>query len=102
MTIDKIIILGEIKVGLEKDVPYETLEGMTVVIVDHHQDQGPGPGQIQESVQTETELGVINVGNTTRLLAIALTLSWMKNQTSTIQIINQCYKFWHMIHITIL
>ena len=48
MTIDEIIILEEIEVDLEKDIPYETLEGMTEVVVDPHQDHGPD--QVQESV----------------------------------------------------
>ena len=50
---------------------------MTEVVVDQCQDQhqDQGPGQVQESVQTETELGVISVGNMAILLVIPPTLS---------------------------
>ena len=86
------IILAQTEVGLEKDVPY--LEGMTEVVVDQHQDQHPG--QVQESVQTETDLDIKCVGNMTILLVIAPTLAQMRNQTGTIQTVIQFYKVWHM------
>ena len=68
---------------------------MTEVVVDPCQDQleDQGLGQIQESVQIETESGVINVGNMTTLLVIAPNLIWMRNQTNVIQTVNKFTNF---------